>query len=288
MSDSTTPTSSTSGKWLRIGIIGLGSVVFLLLLFADKTNLNNPDQASAVSSEVPSQANKPSALPPLAPDPKLDGWVAALTRASSEEKKDLLDSIAGTLVERNRFGYAANYLEQKVEKDRSLEVLKEAGIMNQKATELSYVMSDTALFRTFSDRAIQYLSEVAQSEPEDEEGLLYLGLALAQSRKGQNTMQGILTIRKVLEINPDNIEAGLRLGMFSLQTNQLDKAAQRFGHILSIEPDNQLARLQLGVTRIRQERAEEAQALLEQVIQESSDAAIKLEARDILLSLNTK
>ena len=287
MSDMTTP-SPNRGNWLRLGIIGMGTVVFLLLFFADKTNLNNPEQARKVAAGVQTTTGNTSTLPPLAPDAEFDSWASKLSEVSEEEKGLLLDSMISSLIERNRFGHAANYLEQRLESDRSLEIQRLAGIVNQQATELSYVSRDSILFRTFTERAISYLSAVLEAQPEDEQSLLYLGLALVQSGQPQNSMRGILSIRKVLEINPDNLEAGLRLGIFSLQTGQLDKAEQRFQHILQLEPENQLARLQLAVTRIRQERLPEAQQLLERVVQEASDNELKLEARELLISLNTK
>ncbi|MEM7373299.1 MAG: tetratricopeptide repeat protein [Bacteroidota bacterium] len=290
MSDSTTPSPTSKGSRLRLGMIGVGVVVFLLLFFADKTNLNNPDKMSQVSSGVktnPSNSQS-SSLPPLAPDQQFDQWKSQLNEASEEAKKVLLDSMVTSLVERKRYGHAAEYVEQLLELDRSLDIQLLAGKMNQKATELKHVGQDSVLFRKFSNRAITYLTSVTTAKPDNEEGLLYLGLALAQSRQPQNMMQGILNIRKVLEINPDNVDAGFRLGLFSLQTNQLDKAEQRFSHILSVDPAHHPSRFQLAVTRIQQQRPEEAKELFNQVIQESSDAALKLEARELLLSLNSK
>lgn len=290
MSDSTTPSPTKKGTWLRLGMIGVGVVVFLLLFFADKSNLNNPVEAANVSAGVQTQSSptSASALPPLATDQQFDQWQDQLEGASGETRKMLLDSMVSSLIERRRYGHAAEYMEQLLELDRSLDMQLLAGKLNQQATELTYVGQDSGMFRKYSDRAVRYLTAVTEARPNDEEGLLYRGLALAQSRQPQNMMQGILSIRKVLEINPDNIEAGFRLGVFSLQTNQLEKAEQRFAHNLSVDNEHHPSRFQLAVTRVKQQRPEEAKALFNEVIQKSKDAALKLEARELLLSLNSK
>lgn len=281
-------TLQPTGKWLRLGIIGIGVIVFLLLFFADKTNLNDPDKSDQVAGRVPEATQQVSSLPPLAADAQFDRWEEELEGASSEQQEVILDSMISLLVTRNRLGHASEYLEKKLSLNRSLDQLAFAGKINQQATELPYIISDSTLFKTFTQRAITYLSTVVESQPENEDALLHLGLALTQSRDPQNSMRGILSIRKVLEINPDNAEAGIRLGIFSLQTGQLEKAEQRFQQVLVVQPDNHLARFQLGITRIQQQRVEEAKNLLNQVVQEATDSQLKLEAREILLSLNTK
>jgi cytochrome c-type biogenesis protein CcmH/NrfG len=127
---------------------------------------------------------------------------------------------------------------------------------------------------------------VIAERPSDETALLYLGVALVTSRKAENSMQGIMTLRKVLEINPDHVEANFQLGVFSLQTNQLEKAVQRFEKVLSLDPAYQPARFQLAVVRIRQQQPESARALLEQIIQEASEPDMKLEARELLQTIS--
>ena len=55
---------------------------------------------------------------------------------------------------------------------------------------------------------------------------------------GGHPMQGIMLLREVLEENPDNVRANFQMGLFSIQSQQFDKALQRFEKVLSVEPDN--------------------------------------------------
>jgi tetratricopeptide (TPR) repeat protein len=54
-------------------------------------------------------------------------------------------------------------------------------------------------------------------------------------------MQGIMLLREVLAEDPENIKALSALGLFSIQSNQLEKAIGRFEQIRTIDPQNQLA-----------------------------------------------
>ena len=141
------------------------------------------------------------------------------------------------------------------------------------------------MFRKYSQRSISFLSQLIAKEPENEEGLLYLGLAMVESGLPQNSMQGIMTIRRVLEINPDNVEAGLQLGKFSLQTGQFGKAVQRFEKVLSISPDNYEAMIALAVSKGQLGESEEARKLLEKVISDAPDSDLKLDDRELLSQL---
>ncbi|MEL6653625.1 MAG: hypothetical protein AAFQ87_22755, partial [Bacteroidota bacterium] len=243
-----TAKANTKGAIWRWGLIGVGLLVFLLLFFADKSNLTNANPASVASNQEGASALPEASLPPLAPDPALDRQIAALEVASPEEKLQLLDSIVVSLQARNRLAYAADYAEQLVQLESSLPNQLRAGVLSQQASELPYVAKDSSLSRRYSERAVQLLQLVTQTEPENETALLHLGLAMTQAAA---PMQGILTLRKLTEINPRNWQAQYRLGLFSLQTGQFDKAVTRFQNVLNEKPEMVEASFQLAVAEAR-------------------------------------
>jgi len=116
------------------------------------------------------------------------------------------------------------------------------------------------------------LSRISAADPQNEEVLMELGMALIESQRGQNSMQGILTIRKILEINPDNIDASYQLGLFSLQTGQFARAAERFEKVLVLQPENDNARYQLAYAAAQIGQKEKALRLLNEIIQRNADA----------------
>ena len=275
----------TSGTVQRIAVVATGIVITVLLLFANKTNLDS-STAQGIANTAPSTSGEGMNLPPLAPVPKVDAWVDSLNFVKESKKIRILDSIVLNLQARNRFDYAAIYAEQKISLDSSLQSVLLAGELNQKAMRLPFVQQDSVLRRQFSAQSISFLQKVIDEEPNNERALLALGLAFTESGIPQQSMQGILTLRKILDINPNNVEASFQLGLFSAQTGQFDKAVQRFERVLELSPDNFGARYQLARAKLQLGEVSEAKNLLEAVVANSTDADLKQAANFLLNQLN--
>ena len=268
-------------RW--VVIIG-GGIVFVLLLFADKTNLTNLPEAVIQPTATGAPVSS-SSLPPLGQDDMLDKWISELETAERDQKTALLDSIVTRLTERGRFAYAADYGEQLLAGDSELATKRRVGELNYRAAKLTFVSADPELFTKYSSRGIELLEEVSGEAPDDEATLLNLGLAYTESRQPENSMKGILTIRKVLEINPDNIDASFQLGMFSIQTQQWDKAQVRFEKVLELLPETAEANLQLGYVLSQLGDTAEARKYVEKAIALSDNPELKANARSLLNSL---
>ncbi|MEZ4686916.1 MAG: hypothetical protein R3B47_12880 [Bacteroidia bacterium] len=286
--DSTSSTENKKGgTMLRWVIVAAGLVICLLLFFADKTNLNNLN-GTELRSETETSISPESAateLSPLAPDPQLDSWREELEKASGAEKISLLDSIITRLEKRGRHDFAARYADQLATIQRSLDNVLRAGRLYQEASRMEYVAEDSSLFRSFSNQSIQYLEAATAMDAESEDANYYLGLAYIESGVPQNSMKGIFAIRKVLEINPDNLQAIFSLGMFSIKTGQFDKAEARFEKVLDLQAENYEAMYYLAFARAQQNIPGNSRELLEQVIAGSKDNELKQKARTLLNNL---
>lgn len=268
--------------FLRWGVLLIGLVLLLLLFFADKTNLNNRPNAAIQSGDVPSGKNSTSKLPPLPPDNQWDTWMIQLKERKGEEKLLLLDSIVVNLQTRRRYAYASNYAMEAFGIDSSLQNQLRLGILSYQAMSLPYVAEDSSLLQVYATRSIASLESVLLEQPDQEDAMLFLGLAKVSAGIPGQSMQGILQLRKLTEINPDHIEANFHLGRFSLQTGQLDKAIARFEKVLSLDTTNQDARFQLAVCYLRQNQKDKALPLLQLVAQYTNDPALKLEAQSLI------
>ena len=51
--------------------------------------------------------------------------------------------------------------------------------------------------------------------------------------------EGIMKLRAVLEQDPDNETATLQMGLLSLESGQIEKAAKRFEKLVLLQPENQ-------------------------------------------------
>ncbi|MCB0837133.1 MAG: tetratricopeptide repeat protein [Bacteroidetes bacterium] len=288
MAAGNTSAGSSSGKIQRIIVLVFGVIMCLLLFFADKTNLTNRSE-SVVGSNSVSVTNESTgvtnSIPPLASDPKVDQWIKNLENVSGSEKLTLLDSIILNLETRKRFVYASQYASDALAENPSEERKKQVGRLSYLATQMDFVQQDSALFQRLSEQSIQALEDVVKVNAQDEEALLYLGLAYTRSRKVENSMNGIMTLRKLLEINPDNIEGSYQMGLFSMQTGQFERAIARFEKVLSLDPNNYPAQLQLALAYAESDQPEKAKPLLESLVKSKATPDEKRTARELLNNL---
>lgn len=63
------------------------------------------------------------------------------------------------------------------------------------------------------------------------------GLGAALVTGSNNPMAGIALLREVVTAEPKNVEANKTLGLFSIRSQQFDKAIERFKTVVEVEPD---------------------------------------------------
>ncbi|MEM6632893.1 MAG: tetratricopeptide repeat protein [Bacteroidota bacterium] len=274
----------TSGMWQRILVIVVGLILTGLLFFANKTNLESSSDKKL--TETTDSGLEEQSLPPLAPEPKVDSWIDSLNFAKESEKIRILDSIVLNLQARNRFDYAALYAESILVLDSSLHRVLLAGELNQKAMRMPFVQKDSVMRTAFSTKSINLLQQVTASEPTNERALLSLGLALTESGVPQQSMAGIQTLRRILDINPSNADASFQLGLFSAQTGQFEKAIERFERVLEVDPGNLSARYHLARSSLQTGEVQTAKKLLGEVVDATKDADLKQAANFLLQQLN--
>jgi tetratricopeptide (TPR) repeat protein len=269
-------------RGLRIAVVAFGALVCVLLFAADKSNLSNRKAADLAAPADASEGISEAALPPLAPDERVDAWRAALPGAGEAEKTALLDSLAQALEARNRPDVAAIYARQLAESDGTPRSAQRAGKLHLAATGLPHVQADSALSLSYAQAAISLLEGVVAQDSSNEAALLDLGLAYIASRLPENSMRGILTIRRVTELNPANAEAQYRLGLFSRETGQWERAAERFEKVLELEPDNLAALYQLAYARAQTGQTSGLRPMIERVIDGAREPELKQAARELL------
>ena len=290
MTETSPAKTANTGRVLQILIIGLGTAVFLLLFFADKTNLTNRKSSelstgSSGSATVESPQES-AALPPLAPDATLDQLIQNLSGQEGEEKIRLLDTIVVSLQARNRWAYASDYALQMVSINSSLQNQLLVGRMSQLATTLPYIQQNPALLKQYTDRSIQYLQKVLDQEENQEEALLRIGLAKTNLNP---PMEGIQTLVKMTQLYPENKEAEYHLGLFSIRTGQWEKARQRFQRVLEIDPQDYEATYQLAFVESQDGNLDQAQALLADLMSDKAvPGELKLRTNELLNQLKNR
>ncbi|NMM47079.1 tetratricopeptide repeat protein [Marinigracilibium pacificum] len=83
---------------------------------------------------------------------------------------------------------------------------------------------------------------------------------------GSNPMQGVLSLRGLLEKDPKNETINYQLGLMSMQTQQWHKAEERFRTLVGIAPENTEYNFYLGVSLFEDGHKQEAKEYFEKVL----------------------
>ena len=282
MSNTSQPSSSLN--WKHFTVVGIGLLVFVLLLFADKTNLSEDESdeiARGSSTEGSSTTGQESGheserllelLPPFTPDDNINVLLKALEQEKdNDSRSDLLRDIVEATQSAGRIDVAAVYAGMLAHEQPEPKNLVVAGALFRNANRTAPMLQDTIAFRKFSDEAIHFLDEALEAEPNNEDAKIELGLAYVEARSPGLSMQGILKIREVADANPQNTEALFHLGGFSLETGQFDKAEGRFRQILEVDPGNVRAKYFLGVSLREQGKTAEYKKWMTEVAEQQQD-----------------
>ncbi|MEM0998802.1 MAG: tetratricopeptide repeat protein [Bacteroidota bacterium] len=277
-----TSTATKTFSWQHGLLIGIGALVFVLLIFADNTNLKKENAAAPMggaASSIPAggtaSANSDallSMLPPAEPDESTATLLTALQgEADPATRDDLLRSVVNGFREEGRLDIAAVYAGDLASQNPEVKNLIVAGALFRNASQTPAIQADSSIFRMFSDEGLRYLNQAVAKEPQNEDALLELGLTMVVARRGEMSMQGIFKIREVVELNPRNTEALFHLGKFSMETAQYDKAEGRFRSILELEPTNHEAKYFLAQAVRQMGRSAESNTLMAEVAEQQQN-----------------
>jgi tetratricopeptide (TPR) repeat protein len=97
--------------------------------------------------------------------------------------------------------------------------------------------------------------------------------AAVQKVSGENPMEGILALRALAESEPPNVDAVVWLGIFGIQSGQMDKARERFSEALTLEPGHLEATWQLAMLDMEEGAYDRAVVGFETVMGEDSTYA---------------
>lgn len=96
------------------------------------------------------------------------------------------------------------------------------------------------------NRSIKALETATSFNPDNMDHRINLALSHVDSPPENNPMMGIQMLLAMSRENPENTDVLMQLGVLGLQTNQIEKATERFRTVLSIDPENKAAHCQLA------------------------------------------
>ena len=185
-------------------------------------------QSANVTVATVSEAAKTAIGPGLSV--KINNLEAELTKA--EDKSALQKQLAASWDDVNQPAPAAFYYQEVARKDNKLDSWLKAGNRFNEAYKLT---QDTSAQPVFTLNAVEAFQNALKLKPNSLEAKTGLGVAYVNG--GATPMQGIGLLREVVAQEPDNINANLNLGLFSMKSGQFEKAVDRFNTVLKQKPD---------------------------------------------------
>lgn len=188
----------------------------------------------AVSSVTVATVSEPAktAIGP-ALSAKINELEGQLANASTDAAKLPIEKqLATRWDDVNQPAPAAFYYQAVARKENSLDTWLKAG---NRFNDAFKITQDTAVTPAFITGAVEAFTNALKLKPQSLEGKTGLGVAYVNG--GASPMQGIALLREVIAQDPENINANLNLGLFSMKSGQYDKAVQRFKTVISKKPD---------------------------------------------------
>jgi outer membrane protein len=260
-------------KLLVFSFIAVLLVVFLYT--RPKTVVKDADQTTQKTKKEEASPSKES-LHELSP--ALKSKLAAI-RSSKESQTKILNDLGLAFAAESVFDSAGFYFAKLAKLNPSLvNILKTADTYNQ-----AYSLAiDPANAEQLAEQTRSFYSKALTLDPEN----LYAKTNLASTYvKSETPMKAITMLREVVETNPNYIPAILSLGGLSMQSNQYDKAILRFKKVLTIDPKNVNAKLGLAYSFIETNKKLDAKIILQELLKADINQVMKDEINKTLNTL---
>ncbi len=234
-------------------ILIVASVVLVAIIYSlPKVVVDNEEdaggrQANAVDQELDMEAglNMPAHMSDFTEEEKAE--IAKLrnevsSSAIASEINNAANQLAALYQKYSRFDSAAHYAGILANNQPTDANIKQAAFLYFDAYSFSVAPEKV---RSNADRASDLLGKVLEKNPEDLEAKTRLGLILVNSPQ---PMQGIMMVREVLEQEPENEFALFNMGLLSIESRQFPRAVEYFERYQVVNPENEEGQLYLAIS----------------------------------------
>ena len=227
-------------KGKQIAVIGLVVVLMGLLFSLDIKGLvkedehsgeaaGNTAQTTAINLETVSEAGKQTLSANISQ--QITELENQLKTADASSKADLQRQLAQKWDDVNIPAPGAFYYEEIAKASNKSEDWLKAGNLFTSAYQAT---QDSTIQPTLVQKAIGAFQKVLEHQPANLDAKTGLGVAYVSGTP--NPMQGIQLLREVVERDPENINANMNLGLFSMKSGQFAKAVNRFKTVIAKDP----------------------------------------------------
>ncbi len=274
-------------KKLLVG--GIALAVVALLWFLPRVVVDNEGrdnnlearQDSAPVAEAELSAGAPH-LPEISEDSQ-----AEITRLrenyrnyqNTEKSTTFADSLISAYARNRWYDSAAYYADQLAQAEPEEQRQENALDMYYEAFTLAL---DENKARALGEKVRYYGEAVLAQRPADLDAKTKMAMTFLTTTE---PMKGILMLREVVKEAPDNELAQYNLGLLSIQSQQYDKAVDRFKTVVQLNPEHLQAQFFLGVSYFESGDTEAARKQFERVKTLSNDPEVLANADEYLNKL---
>ncbi len=271
-------------KKLLVG--GIALVVIVLLWFLPRVVVDNEGrdnnldtrQDSAPVAEAELSAGAPH-LPEISENAQDEIERFRENYRNTEKSSTFADSLISAYARNRWYDSAAYYADQLAQTEPREERQETALNMYYEAFTLAL---DENKARTLGEKVRYYGDAVLARRPTDLDAKTKMAMTFLTTSE---PMKGILMLREVVEEAPDNELAQYNLGLLSIQSQQYDKAVDRFKKVVSLNPAHLQAQFFLGVSYFESGAKKKARKQFERVKTLSDDSEVLANADEYLSKL---
>jgi len=236
-----TETSTTKFSLYQISILGIGSILVLTLtFFGDRTVLQSNKKINA--SETKQNPNQDGLIPAFSSaqmqdmERKLNEKLSQVELPS--QKMEVLDALVSLGMNNERPDIAAKYSIELQKLDSSEAIKMREALLFKQSADL-YEGKDSTRFLYWNGQAAMAYQNLSLKNPSDLNIQLEALIRKVKSSKGMEIMTNIQEIKSLADKNPKFTQAQIQLGLFAMQSNQLERAKGRFLKVLQINPTDE-------------------------------------------------
>jgi len=203
-----------------------------------------------------------------------------LLKSDLAQSRILLDSLSSVYNSNGFYDSTAYYYERTLKKYNSTSNVIAIGDATYKAY---YFATDDESAAGWALKTQEYYQKALNQDS----SLLDIKARMAMTyTKGKNPMKAVLTLREVLDKDPENEQALLNIGLLSVQSGQFEKAVERFKKLLTVNKKNWLGMFYLGIAYNELGKKDLAKDCFTQVKANENEVQIKEAAEQYLKQLS--
>ncbi|MDB4083316.1 tetratricopeptide repeat protein, partial [Vicingaceae bacterium] len=167
-------------------------------------------------------------------------------------------------------------------------------------TEVNFMLAGDNFFKAFRlsklkpkdlvEGAIHNYEKVLELNPDNLQAQTAIGVASVEgsSQLGIMPMKGIGILKDVLNKDSKNVDAMTNLGYFAIQSGQFEKAVERFEEVLFIDPNNAEAYIYLTDAYLSQDKVDKGIETLEKYKLLVDDPIVIKQVEDYINEIRNK